>query len=230
MLHAPDDKAPRFSSQARARLSAVLQTAKDLVTIEDAMKALQTDRSTSAKLLSRWQQQGWLKRVGRGIYAPIPLDALATEQVLKDPWVLVPALYAPAYIGGWTAAEHWDLTEQLFRSIFVFTARSFRKKEQTVQGASFQLTHISEDALRRESQSRTNTARSSTCSQIPLRAAASGMSISACGRTCVTPKQMPKHSLDTATSSETVPCSRDWDSCSRMNPPMSNSCRLATSG
>jgi predicted transcriptional regulator of viral defense system len=147
MLHAPDDKAPRFSSQARARLSAVLQTAKDLVTIEDAMKALQTDRSTSAKLLSRWQQQGWLKRVGRGIYAPIPLDALATEQVLKDPWVLVPALYAPAYIGGWTAAEHWDLTEQLFRSIFVFTARSFRKKEQTVQGASFQLTHISEDAL-----------------------------------------------------------------------------------
>ena len=137
----------RFSSQARARLSAVLQTAKDLVTIEDAMKALETDRSTSAKLLSRWQRQGWLKRVGRGIYAPIPLDALTTEQVLKDPWVLVPALFAPGYIGGWTAAEHWDYTEQLFRSIFVFTARSFRTKEQTVQGVSFTLTQTSEDAL-----------------------------------------------------------------------------------
>jgi predicted transcriptional regulator of viral defense system len=137
----------RFTSQARARLSAVLQTAKDLVTIEDAMKALATDRSASAKLLSRWQRQGWLKRVGRGIYAPIPLDALTTEQVLKDPWVLVPALFAPGYIGGWTAAEHWDLTEQLFRSIFVFTARSFRKKELTVQGASFTLTRVSEDAL-----------------------------------------------------------------------------------
>jgi len=137
----------RFSSQARARLSAVLQTAKDLVTIDDAMKALETDRSTSAKYLSRWQRQGWLKRVGRGIYAPIPLDATTTEQVLKDPWVLVPALFSPAYIGGWTAAEHWDLTEQLFRSILVFTARSFRKKEQSVQGASFTLTHIPEDAL-----------------------------------------------------------------------------------
>lgn len=142
-----DPEFSRFSSRSRARLSAVLQTAKDLVTIEDAMKALSTDRSASAKLLSRWQHQGWLKRVGPGIYAPVPLDATTSEQVLNDPWVLVPALFAPGYIGGWTAAEHWDLTEQLFRSIFVFTTRSFRKKEQTVQGASFILTHISEEAL-----------------------------------------------------------------------------------
>jgi predicted transcriptional regulator of viral defense system len=105
------------------------------------------DRQAAAKLLSRWQEQGWLKRVGRGIYAPIPLDASTAEQVLKDPWVLVPALFSPAYIGGWTAAEHWDLTEQLFRSIFVFTARPFRSKEQTVQGVSFTLKRIPEEAL-----------------------------------------------------------------------------------
>lgn len=148
MLDIPrSSESSRFSSQARARLSAVLQASKDLVTIDDAMKALAVDRTATAKLLARWQRQGWLKRVSRGIYAPIPLDALTTEQVLKDPWVLVPALFAPGYIGGWTAAEHWDLTEQLFCSIFVFTARSFRKKEQTVQGASFTLRHIPEEAL-----------------------------------------------------------------------------------
>lgn len=146
MKHIPSN-APRFSSQARARLSAVLQGAKDLVTIEDAMKALNTDRSASAKLLSRWQHQGWLKRVGRGIYAPIPLDAHTTEQVLKDPWVLVPALFSPGYIGGWTAAEHWDLTEQLFRTIFVFTARAFRRKGVVVQGASFTLTRTAQAAI-----------------------------------------------------------------------------------
>jgi len=137
----------RFSSQARARLSAVLQAAKDLVTIGDAMRALAVDRRAAAKALSRWQRQGWLKRVGRGIYVPIPVDASTTEQVLKDPWVLVPALFAPSYIGGWTAAEHWDLTEQLFRSIFVFTARPFRSKQQMVQGVSFTLKRIPEDAL-----------------------------------------------------------------------------------
>lgn len=140
-------KAERFSSRARARLSAVLQTAKDLVTIDDVMKVLSLDRQAAAKILSRWQEQGWLKRVGRGIYAPIPLDASTTEQVLKDPWVLVPALFSPGYIGGWTAAEHWDLTEQLFRSIFVFTARPFRSKEQTVQGVTFTLKRVPEEAL-----------------------------------------------------------------------------------
>jgi predicted transcriptional regulator of viral defense system len=67
--------------------------------------------------------------------------------VLKDPWVLVPALFAPAYIGGWTAAEHWDITEQLFRSVFVLTARPFRKKEQAVQGVSFTLKRVPEDAF-----------------------------------------------------------------------------------
>ena len=111
------------------------------------MKALATDRSTSAKILSRWKHQGWLKRVGRGIYAPIPMDALTTEQVLKDPWVLVPALFAPGYIGGWTAAGHWDFTEQLFRSNLVFTAKPFRKKEVSIQGTLFTLTRVPESAL-----------------------------------------------------------------------------------
>jgi predicted transcriptional regulator of viral defense system len=137
----------RFTSSGRARLSAVLQAAKDLVTIDDATKALGIDRHAAAKALSRWQKQGWLKRVGPGIYAPIPLEASTTDQVLKDPWVLVPALFAPGYVGGWTAAEHWDFTEQLFRSIFVFTARAFRSKEQTVEGVAFTLKRIPESAL-----------------------------------------------------------------------------------
>lgn len=131
----------------RARFSVVLQAAKDPVTIEDTLKALAVDRPAAAKILARWQQQGWLKRVGRGIYAPVPLDALTTDQVLKDPWILVPTLFAPGYIGSWTVAEHWDFTEQLFRSIFVFTARPLRNKEHLVQGVPFTLKHIPQDAL-----------------------------------------------------------------------------------
>ncbi|MDQ3829397.1 MAG: type IV toxin-antitoxin system AbiEi family antitoxin domain-containing protein [Candidatus Tectomicrobia bacterium] len=75
----PETKRPR------ARLAAVLQAAKDLVTIDHAVATLGVNRTQAAKLLARWQQQGWLKRVGRGLYAPIPLDAMSTEQVLTDP-------------------------------------------------------------------------------------------------------------------------------------------------
>lgn len=134
-------------SRARARLAAVLQKAGDLVSIEDAMAALDIDRVAAAKTLARWKDQGWLKRVGRGLYAPIPIDALGTAQVLKDPWVLVPALFSPGYVGGWSAAEHWDFTEQIFRTIFVFTARPIREREQTVQGVPFTLRHISEESI-----------------------------------------------------------------------------------
>ncbi len=137
----------RFSSLSRARLSTVLQAAKELVDITVVEKTLAVDRNTAAKILSRWQSQGWLKRVGRGIYAPVRLDASTSEQVLEDPFVLVPALFAPGYIGGWTAAGHWDMTEQVFRSIFVFTSRPFRAKQQIVQGVSFTLKRIPQRAI-----------------------------------------------------------------------------------
>ena len=136
-----------MTARPRARLAAVLQAAKDLVTIDDATAALGVDRPQAAKTLARWQQQGWLKRVGRGLYAPIPLDAISTEQVLSDPWILVPARFDPSYIGGWTAAEHWHMTEQLFRSIFVFTARSLRARELVIQGVPFTLKRIQKTAI-----------------------------------------------------------------------------------
>lgn len=136
-----------ITSQARARLAAVLRRSGDLIGIEQAVAALGIDRVAAAKALSRWQKQGWLKRVGPGLYAPIPLDAMSTQQVLSDPWVLAPALFSPCYVGGWTAAEHWDFTEQLFRSVFVFTARPIRTREQTVQGVPFTLRSMKENTI-----------------------------------------------------------------------------------
>ena len=106
---------------SRRRLAAVLNEAGDIVRIADAENALGIARTEAAKLLSRWMKQGWLRRVGSGAYAPVSLDALESIHVLDDPWILVPALFNPAYIGGRSAAEHWDLTEQIFRDIVVMT-------------------------------------------------------------------------------------------------------------
>ncbi len=128
--------------KGRRRLSVVIRAAGDIIHIADAEHALCVSRSAAAKLLSRWSGQGWLRRVGPGAYAPVGLDSLASEQVLDDLWVLVPALFKPAYIGGRTAAEHWDLTEQIFRDIVVMTARAVRAKNQQRHGAHFTLKHV----------------------------------------------------------------------------------------
>jgi predicted transcriptional regulator of viral defense system len=131
----------------RARLAAVLRATKDVVSIDTTAKVLDLDRTAAAKVLSRWRAQGWLRRIGRGLYIPVPLDLAASEQVLEDPWVLVPSLFDPCYIGGWTAAHHWDLTEQLFNETIVFTTRRVDAQRARVQGVSFRLHHTVQKRL-----------------------------------------------------------------------------------
>jgi predicted transcriptional regulator of viral defense system len=81
------------------------------------------------------------------LYAPVPLDLVGSEQVVSDPWVLVPALFGESYIGGWTAAHHWELTEQLFKDTLLFTTRRIVKKQVTAQGVTFVLRHVSKEGF-----------------------------------------------------------------------------------
>ena len=134
-------------ARGRVRLTAVIQASGDVVRIEDAVQALEIDRSQASKLLSRWTAQGWLRRVGSGAYVPVQLDLLDARQVLQDPWILVPTLFDPCYIGGRTAAEHWDLTEQIFRDVLVFTTRSVTSRTVERQGAIFTLKHIKNELI-----------------------------------------------------------------------------------
>jgi predicted transcriptional regulator of viral defense system len=72
---------------------------------------------------------------------------VSADRTLENPWVLVPTLFEPGYIGGWSAAEHWDLTEQIFRDVCVFTARPFRHKRAEFEGIGFVLNRTHEDLL-----------------------------------------------------------------------------------
>lgn len=132
---------------SRARLAAVLRAAKEVVSIDATAKTLDLHRTAAAKLLSRWRKQGWLRRVGRGLYVPVPLDLAGSVQVVEDPWVLVPTLFGQCYIGGWTAAHHWDLTEQLFNETVVFTTKRISTKRVTAQGVGFLLHHTTQKRL-----------------------------------------------------------------------------------
>lgn len=133
--------------QGRRQLTALVASTGDVIRIDDAVRVLDLDRSHAAKLLARLTTQGWLRRVGRGNYVPAALDSLDREHVLDDPWVLVPALFDPAYVGGRSAAEHWDLTEQIFNDIMVMTARSLRSKTQRRHGLTFTLKHIAPEKI-----------------------------------------------------------------------------------
>src|ERR1700679_3488771 len=125
----------------RAQLIKVLGASGDVVHISDVASALAISRTDAAKRLARWREQGWLSRVARGAYVPASIDTMGSDRVLDDAWILVPALFAPAYVGGRTAAEHWDLTGQIFKDIFVMTTQAVRQKRQERHGTPFSLKH-----------------------------------------------------------------------------------------
>ena len=100
----------------------MLRAAHEVVSVDGTAKSLSVDRRSAAKLLSRWREQGWLRRIGHGLYVPVPIELSGSEQVVGDPWVLVPTLFGECYVGGWSAAHHWELTEQLFNETVIFTA------------------------------------------------------------------------------------------------------------
>ena len=126
-----------IEKKTRRQLAEVLRRSKGTVTVEEASAILGMSRLDTAKLMARWAQQGWLTRVRRGLYVPVPLEARTPDVALEDPWVIAARVFAPCYIGGWSAAEHWGLTEQIFRTIVLITTRTVNDRRPKIQSTEF---------------------------------------------------------------------------------------------
>src|SRR5262249_299423 len=61
------------------------------------------------------------------------------KQWREDPWIVAAKTFAPCYLGGWTACEHWGLTEQIFREVIVITSRRVRHRVEDIQGTRFRV-------------------------------------------------------------------------------------------
>lgn len=110
---------------------------KPTVAVADVLAVRPITRPHAAQVLARLARKGWLVRVGRGVYSVVPLGATGSDTSSTDAWALAMALFSPCYISGWTAAEHWDLTEQIFNSTAVVTSRPQRHRERIVAGLRF---------------------------------------------------------------------------------------------
>jgi len=131
----------------RERLSAVIRGSKGTVSVDEAANILSASRTDASKMLARWAEKGWLSRVRRGLYVPVPLESQTADIPLEDPWVIASRLFIPCYIGGWSAAGYWDLTEQIFRTIVVLTTQRPRDRKPNIKGTDFLLKTISRSTL-----------------------------------------------------------------------------------
>lgn len=110
----------------------------------DLEKEFKYTSKKSNLILSRLCQKGWLQRLKQGVYRIVPLGSDIANPVPEDAWVIAMELFSPCYISGWTAAEHWELTEQVFNSTFIFSGKKQNKKKHFIAGLVYQTKFISE--------------------------------------------------------------------------------------
>jgi len=146
-----DPSAEKVARGLSARERAVLATfmRKGRVTIDgkDVAKEFALSRPLANKILLRLEQKGWLQRGKRGVYIFVPLSSMSPETMPEDPWTLAMELFSPCYISGFSAAEYWELTEQIFNVVVVFTARPQRKTIQKLANITFRTHHIPESNI-----------------------------------------------------------------------------------
>lgn len=132
-----------ISESNRQLLTKLHRYSSGVVDIEETAGLLGINRNKASKLLAHLASQGWARRLRRGLYLLIPLEATSPQDWTADPWVIADQLFRPGYIAGWSACEHWGFTEQIFRDICVFTSSSIRSRKLVVDQITYALRKIS---------------------------------------------------------------------------------------
>jgi len=136
-----------ITGRGRGELAAVTASGKRFVTLADVSSALDIDPDAAAKRLSRWAKEGWVRRVRRGLYIGVPVEASNPAAWSEDAVVVGTVIWAPCYFTGWTAASHWALTEQVFRTTVLKTTQRVRSSHVRLLDHDYLLTHTVDNAL-----------------------------------------------------------------------------------
>jgi predicted transcriptional regulator of viral defense system len=136
-----------ISKENRRLLEALHQRPSGPFTAADAAELLGLDVGRARDLLRYLARRGWLARVRRGLYVAVPLESRVSGQWHEDPWVVADRVFAPCYVGGWSACEHWGLTDQLFRELIIVSARRVRNRHVEIQGTPMRIKVLNRSKL-----------------------------------------------------------------------------------
>ena len=136
-----------IGSAGRSELATVLAGGRRFVTPTDVVEALRVDPDAATKRLARWAANGWLRRARRGLYIPVPVDAENPKTWSEDPLIVADAVWAPCYFTGWTAANHWALTEQVFRTTVLKTGTRVRASSVKMLDHDYLVGHVDPTAM-----------------------------------------------------------------------------------
>src|SRR6266567_3072996 len=132
-----------ISGRGRAELAQVLATGRRFFKPADVVETLNVDTDTAAKKLARWAEAGWVRRVRRGLYIGVPVYVTNPAGWSEGALLVAGEIWSPCYFTGWTAAHHWALTEQVFRTTVLKTSGRVRASTMRLLDNDFIVNHVS---------------------------------------------------------------------------------------
>jgi predicted transcriptional regulator of viral defense system len=136
-----------ISARNRSLLEQLHRTGDGPLTVRDAARLWKMTPERASRRLRSLAAGGWLTRPRRGLYVTVPLEAERSGDWREDPWLIAAKLFPTGYIGGWSAAEHWELTDQVFRDVLVFTPHRVAKSIVPIEDATIRIKLVSEAKL-----------------------------------------------------------------------------------
>ena len=131
----------------RAKLSRVLERNAGVITPQIVSQVLLVSTQESGRLLARWNRNGWVHRVKRGVYLPVSLSSTSTEPVVEEPFLIAESIYGPGYVGGFSAIKHWDFSEQIIETVTYFTRKKVKQRNPSHGGVKFRLKTVTEHKI-----------------------------------------------------------------------------------
>lgn len=136
-----------ISERNRQMLGILHREAAGPFRAQEAARLLSLKTERAQRFLAYLADKGWLARIHRGLYVVVPLDAADPAKWREDPWVVASKVFPPFYVGGWSACEHWGLTDQIFRETMVISSRRVRHRQTEIHGFPFHVKVIAPDRV-----------------------------------------------------------------------------------
>jgi len=116
-------------------------------TPQEASNILGFDIRRTRRFVAYLADAGWLTRIRRGLYTTVSLDVIEPSTWTEDPWIIAAKIFPPFYIGGWSACEHWRLTDQIFKETIVISSKFIRQRHIEIQGVPFYIKVVGGDKI-----------------------------------------------------------------------------------
>jgi len=111
-------------------------------TVKEFARAMNRPESKTWRVLHSLEKNGWIKRLSKGEYLIVPLEAGPEAAWLEDALVIACHLAKPASVAYWSACHWWGWTEQVPRTVFVQTTQRKMQTTQVVLGVQYRFVRV----------------------------------------------------------------------------------------